>query len=263
MVTVTLLWSGGWDGTFRFLQLATEEISIQPVYVIDHDRKGTEYEKNAMTKIMDIVSADGGNNFKASILPIQFYSVEWILQNCADEKISTAFWRLKEKYNIGIQYEWFALLAKKLGLKMETCVVHQYHGKVEDAIDAEGILSPVDGDIAGERYQILPNGDGDTVAIVFENLILPSIRLTKKEEERIAGENGWLDMMKLSWFCHNPDENGNPCGLCTPCDDAMHTGLEWRLSKKAQRRNKYKYVYLFLRKAKRFLSRLRKSDVPL
>lgn len=259
MDTVTILWSGGWDGTFRFLQLASKEISIQPIYVIDKNRKGTEYEKDAMARIIDAVSAGGENNFKATILPVKFYTVDWILEYCADENISAAFRLLKEKYNVGTQYEWFALLAKKLCVQMETCIVHQYHGKVEDAIDAEAILAPIHDDVLGERYQVLLKEDNDTVALVFENLLLPSIRLTKKDEERIARENGWLDLMKLSWFCHNPDEKGSPCGLCTPCDDAMHTGLEWRLPKKAQRRNKFKYAYLLLRKAKRFLSRKAKA----
>jgi len=263
MVTVTLLWSGGWDGTFRFLQLASEEICIQPVYVIDKTRRSSEYEKAAMHQIIDIVSNGEGYNFKSAILPIKFYTVEWILRNCADEKTSAAFRHLKEKYSIGTQYEWFALLAKKLGVKMETCVVHQYHGKVESAIRMEGMLAPASDHIFTERYQVLPKGESDTAATAFENLIFPTILLSKKDEERIAKERGWLDIMKLSWFCHNPDKDGNPCGLCGPCDDAMHTGMEWRLPKKAQRRSRHRRMYLFLRKIKRYLVRNRKNKASL
>lgn len=260
MVTVTLLWSGGWDGTFRFLQLASKGICIQPVYVIDEDRRSREYEKTAMHQIIDIVSTGDGYNFKATILPIKFYTVEWILRNCVDEKTSAAFRYLREKYNIGTQYEWFALLAKKLGVKMETCVVHQYHGKVEAAIRMEGMLASADDGIFAERYQVLPKEESSAAAIVFENLLLPTIQLTKKDEERIAKENKWLDIMKLSWFCHNPDKNGNPCGLCGPCDDAMHTGMEWRLPQKAQRRNKHRRVCLFLQRIRRLFVRKRKNE---
>lgn len=263
MVTVTLLWSGGWDGTFRFLQLASKEICIQPVYIIDKGRRSREYEKNTMNQIMDIVLAGEGYNFKAVVLPIKFYSVEWILQNCADEKISTAFSYLKEKYNIGTQYEWFALLAKKLGVKMETCVVHQYHGKVEDAIDMEGMLSLTTDGILAERYQVLSKGKNDAFATVFGDLILPSIMLSKEDEMRIAGENGWLDIMKLTWFCYYPDRKGKPCGICGPCDDAMHTGMEWRLPKKAQWRNKHRAVYMFLLSVRRFLIKRRKREISV
>ena len=52
MNKVTLLWSGGWDGTFRFLELMQhEDIEIQPIYVIDPGRESTPYEKKAMKKI--------------------------------------------------------------------------------------------------------------------------------------------------------------------------------------------------------------------
>lgn len=53
MNKVTLLWSGGWDGTFRFLELMQhEDIEIQPIYVIDPGRESTPYEKKAMKKII-------------------------------------------------------------------------------------------------------------------------------------------------------------------------------------------------------------------
>lgn len=45
MNKVTLLWSGGWDGTFRFLELMQhEDIEIQPIYVIDPGRESTPYD---------------------------------------------------------------------------------------------------------------------------------------------------------------------------------------------------------------------------
>ena len=181
------------------------------------------------------------------------YDVDWILSNCDDEQISSSFRYLREKYNIGTQYEWFALLAKKYGYKLETGVVHQYHGKVEDAIEAEGVLSLIPDDFLPGRYQVLPGENGDEIFTVFENLILPIIKLSKKDEERIATENGWLDIMKLSWFCYNPDRHGEPCGWCGPCDDAMHTGMEWRLPKKAQWRNKHRAIYMFMYNTKRRL----------
>lgn len=257
MKTVTLLWSGGWDGTFRFLQLASEPICIQPIYIKDKGRGSQEYEIKAIEKIINIVESDReGYNFKAIIKEPKFYDVAWILKNCADEKISLSFRYLKQKYNIGIQYEWFALLAKQLDVKLETGVVHQYHGKVEDAIEAEGILSLIADDFLEGRYEVLPREDDSEIFTVFENLILPIIKLSKKDEERIATENGWLEIMKLSWFCYNPDRHGEPCGWCGPCDDAIHTGMEWRLPKIAKWRNKHRSTYLFLLKTKRYLLKM-------
>lgn len=246
MHKVMLLWSGGWDGTFRFLQLMQhEEIEIQPIYVIDPGRASTPYEQKAMKKII----LEAQKRFPAKVREIQFYERDWILKNCKNEEISNAYQYLRKKYNIGTQYEWFALLCNKLGIKMESSVVHQYHGKVEDAINAEGKLSLVENDFLTERYCVTKNGEKDATFKVFGNLILPVIKLTKEDEERIAKENGWLDIMKLTWFCHTPI-NGEPCGLCSPCDDAMNTGMEWRMPKSARFRYKYRKIFRVLRRLK-------------
>lgn len=49
-----------------------------------------------------------------------------------------------------------SLLCKKLNVKMESAVVHQYHGVVEDAITAEGVLKPIENDFMEGRYHVLP-----------------------------------------------------------------------------------------------------------
>ncbi len=207
-----------------------------------------------MQKILKIVR----ERFPAKVANIEYYDVEWILENCKDDVISRDFSYLRKTYNIGTQYEWFALLAKYLGIKMESAVVHQYHGKVEDAIDAEGILGTVADDILLERYCVFSKGDIETAYNVFGNLIFPVIKLSKEDEERIARENGWLDIMKLSWFCHSPI-NGKPCGLCGPCDDAMNTGMDWRMPDDAKFRYKHKRIFNFFRRIKRKLVKTRKG----
>lgn len=238
METVVILWSGGWDGTFRMLELAKMGVVVQPVYIIDKARLSAEYEIRAMQQILEklrAINPSGGNG--SSFEDIIFYDKDTILTECADERISASFGRLRSKYGVGTQYEWFALLTAKLGIRMEAAVVHQYHGKVENAIDAEGRYVEYDDDpILGRIHILGPEGAKESdIENVFGNIILPSIRITKKDEENIARENGWMDIMLLSWFCHNPI-NGEPCGLCGPCDDAMNTGMEWRMPKSAQDR---------------------------
>ncbi len=107
MNKVTLLWSGGWDGTFRLLQLASEPICIQPIYVIDENRGSTEYERESMRKILDILRSEesGAYDFKAQILDIKYYTVKDILQDYKDDEISDAFQYLHKKYAVGAQYE--------------------------------------------------------------------------------------------------------------------------------------------------------------
>ena len=113
---------------------------------------------------------------------------------------------------------------------------------------AEGILEQVEDPLLGTTYRVLPKEDNRNAYNVFENLMLPVIKLTKKDEEDIARQEGFLDILDLSWFCHTPI-NGKPCGLCGPCDDAMNTGMEWRMPKEAIRRYKHKKFYQTTRKA--------------
>ncbi len=63
---------------------------------------------------------------------------------------------------------------------MESSVVHQYHGKVEEAIEAEGLLSLMENDFLSERYQVLPKGENQTAHLVFGNLILPGYQIGEK-----------------------------------------------------------------------------------
>lgn len=252
MEKVTLLFTSGWDSTFRFLQLCQYEIEIQPIYIIDKGRKSNSVEQVQIDKII----SEARKNFKATINDVIFYEWNWIVENCGNEAISEAFDVLREKYNIGTQYRIFALLTHYLGdVKMECAVVHQYHGKVEDAIEGEGKLTTVENDVLGQRYCVSSVGGDDFVFKVFGNLILPVIKLSKKEEEQIARENGWFDIMQLTWFCFSPI-NGKPCGLCGPCDDAMNTGMDWRMPAISKWRYRNRAILKFLIKSKRFVVKL-------
>ena len=248
--TVNLLFTGGWDSTFRFLQLAQYDIDVQPVYIIDKGRNGRKYELIAMEKIIKLAR----ERFKANILDIKFYDRDEILQDYADEDISKAFRYLHETYHLGTQYEWFALLCKKLEMTMESAVVHQYHGKVEESIETEGEFRQLSDDILPDRWIAVSKQGDDKIDLIFGRLILPVIRLTKEDEMKMAEENGWLDIMKLTWFCHSPI-NGEPCGLCSPCDDAMNTGMQWRMPPMSQFRYRHKLFFRIIRKVCKVFSK--------
>ncbi len=249
MNKVTLLWSGGWDGSFRFMQLMESNVVIQPVYIIDQNRKSVEFECKAMKQIAEMAQ----KRYSSIVLDTVFIEKDWILQNCRDEKISSAFQYLRKKYAVGTQYEWFALLTKQLNIKMESAVVQQYHVKGEDVINGEGTIALIENDFLPNRRIVLSKGENELAYTVFGNLIFPVIDLTKKDEERIAKEKGWLNILQYSWFCHSPID-GQPCGLCGPCDDAMNTGMEWRMPAVAQKRYKYRKIYKIIRKIRSYLS---------
>jgi 7-cyano-7-deazaguanine synthase in queuosine biosynthesis len=242
---INLLWTGGWDSTFRLLELCENDIMIQPFYFNDPNRKSRKFEYNAMKSILDAIRVS--NKFKAIILDIKYIDVLEIFKTCANLKISEDFKYLREKYKIGNQYEWFALYCEKNSIELEAGVVHQYHGKVEDAIKEEGLIVPIKNDFLDGRRRVVPKGDNFKAFNVFGNLILPILDKTKEDEEKIAREKGWIEIMKLTWFCHSPIK-GEPCGLCGPCDDAMNTGMKWRLPASAIRRYRYRKILNFYRR---------------
>lgn len=242
---VTLLWTGGWDSTFRLLQLAEMDILVKPVYIIDEQRRGGKYEVAAMNKILDMIKAD--KRFHAEIKDIKFYKVSWIMKNCKDEQISSDYLYMHKKYRLGSQYEWIALLCKYENLKMESGILCHSHSKVGDTIKAEGKLVPVENDFMSGRMRVIPKNGSSMAYNVLGNLILPLVDITKQDEERIAREKGWIDIMRQTWFCHSPI-NGKPCGLCNPCVDAINMGMEWRMPEEALRRHKYRKLNLFVQK---------------
>jgi hypothetical protein len=54
--TIHLLWTGGWDSTFRLIDLAlTRKFRVQPYYLLDVSRRSTGHELLAMTRLRDLL----------------------------------------------------------------------------------------------------------------------------------------------------------------------------------------------------------------
>ena len=52
---INLFWTGGWDSTFRLLQLIIVfRKRVQPYYIIDTTRKSVQNEKQAINKIREL-----------------------------------------------------------------------------------------------------------------------------------------------------------------------------------------------------------------
>jgi hypothetical protein len=195
-----------------------------------------------MKKIIEAIRKLDGCN--ALIQDPIVYDGEWVLKNCADAEISDAFRYVANKYQIGAQYHYFALLGKYFDMKME-CGLESGGGrsKAENAINGGCELTPLGDDFLPGRLIILPKGDSRNEYLVFKDLILSIIDLTKIQEGEIAEQKGWSEIMKMTWFCSHPIF-GKPCGICAPCTDAMNEGMEWRMPKISQwRYRNYNRLY--------------------
>jgi hypothetical protein len=84
---------------------------------------------------------------------------------------------------------------------------------------------------------------GSDVHRVFKDYRFPLLELTKRDMHITARDHGFEDLMLLTRFCHRPRTNGNPCGVCIPCQIAIECGFGWRLSKSSRARFHMRQLY--------------------
>lgn len=231
---VRLLWTGGWDSTFRLLQLSQAEgVVVRPLYVRDRARGSMANELAAMGAILPQVRALA----QARVLDVDLYDAGAIRADFPDERVSAACTRLAEEFRLGYQYELFALLCRGLDVRAECCVEDSPRSHAKAVIDAQCELVPLeDAPLAGAvRYRAVAKGACADGALVFSHLDLPMLAVSKVEAQRVSEQMGWMPIMRRTWFCFGP-MHGRPCGLCGPCRDAMNEGMRWRLPLSARLR---------------------------
>lgn len=251
---VNLLWTGGWDSTFRMLQLSTKEVIVQPHYLIDDNRPSQQYELNAIRTITEDIRNLAST--RCIIRELILFKVSDIVR---DWEITNAYKRIAEHHKLGIQYEWLARYSKMVN----NLEIGDENGSSPDsillgAIKANGAIKQVADEKKGTYYTVdKPESSADIVK-VFGNYHYPILFYNKLEMRKEAEENGFIAIMYKTWFCHTP-VSGQPCGTCAACAGTIKKGLDYRLSRFALLRYRRKklleplrnsVVYRSLRKLK-------------
>ena len=214
-MTVDLLWTSGWDSTYRLLQLVLQERrAVQPYYVTDRDRPAWRMELAAQERIRDAL-AKKDPEAAALIQPSEVVDRHDLPE---DVEIAAAFQRMKERSYIGYQYDFLAKLARSRGLQALELAVHRDDKLVKHldghVVEEDGVWRVAD-DAPAELDQLRP-------------FRFPVLTLTKLEMARRAREGGFDELMQLTWFCHYP-KGGQPCGSCNPCRATVKEGLGSRV----------------------------------
>ena len=224
---IKLLWTGGWDSTYRLVELSRMDVTVQPIYGCDGKRDSMEIEKQTMEKILAALQSHPGT--RAHLLPIVYVSLDTIPEN---PEITQAYQTLKGLTGLGGQYEWLARLAL-VHPGMELGIVKVNH---ENFIGCSATI---------ERFGALKEICGATVldqehstrecALVLGNFRFPIIHIT--EDKMLANIRAWgyEDIMAMIWFCHRPI-HGKPCGMCRPCQQKMEGRMEFLLPPEGRRR---------------------------
>lgn len=225
--TVEIFWTGGYDSTFRVVQLSRLPITVQPYYLSDN-RLNEKYELGAIEKITELIKKHPDT--KAELLPTVYVSVEDRAESRPE--IEEAYKRIFEKNWLGNQYVWLANFAfehkgVELSIEKGTNPVRliQKNGGFKKISEAQtGDNYVVDRDITDPDYNAL-----------FGNFTIPLLEVSKLDMKEFFLKHGYDEVMKSTWFCHTPI-NGKPCGKCNPCKGVVEEGMAERLDEEALKR---------------------------
>lgn len=253
---INVLWTGGWDSTYRIIELSRKAVTVQPIYVYGDGRASEYYERVAMQKILILLKSKKETH--AKILPVNFVHLNSIPLN---EEITEAYNNIQKETSLGSQHEWLGRLSYIYpGMEIGTEAGSAETSRIIHSIQKYGKLIK---DNKSDSYILDPTSSTREGMLVLGNFRYPIIDKTELDMKRnIDTWGGYKDVMENIWFCHTPFY-GKPCGICHPCEVKIESGMEHLLPRASLRRynrkNKmpYKLVYKIERKLNNKLSRLK------
>lgn len=230
-----LLWTGGWDSTFRLLYLLLiEKRIVQTYYIIDINRRSTGREIVAMRDIKACLYSEYPG-VRELLKPTVYKKMNEIKSN---EEITASFNRIRERIRIGTQYDWLARFASEMGIEdLELGIEKDARASyaIKKFIVASNINSVIEpfivrtNDNFDNFFKIDQKYIGKDEYTLFKYFRFPLIILDKVEMETIAKKKNFYDILKLTWFCFSPNIDGTPCGICSPCICTIKGGLAKRI----------------------------------
>ena len=237
MERINILWTGGFDSTFRVCQLSLLNIEIQPFYIREK-RKSEPNELKAITDITDYIRSNKVS--KCNLLPLYIINHTDIIP---DKQISDSFNVLHKEFGIGTQYDLLARFARQNDLILEVGFESDPTGRVDACFAKYGVIKeaalPVSGGGIIEYCEVDLNESSEDFTNVFGHFQfgLPLFKMTKLQTIKAYEVIGFQKVIPMTWFCAHP-LNGKPCGLCSPCEAAMKASLGFRLPFRARMRYK-------------------------
>lgn len=216
-----VLWTGGWDSTFRILDLVLiKGREVQPFYVLDNGRNSTSIELETMQNIRQMIKElkPGAEKLIKDHIFIKIDEIP------VDDLITEKYQHLLSQSFLGSQYDWLGRYVKSTGLNNLELCVHK-DDKAEGFVKDE-VHHVVDGN--DDFYKLNTNLKNPALSI-FENYNFPLLQMTKVEMGEIAKKHNFSHIMEQTWFCFNPTKERKPCGLCNPCKYTREEGLGRRV----------------------------------
>ncbi|MCI9844939.1 hypothetical protein [Flavobacterium pectinovorum] len=242
MPTHTLLWTSGWDSTFRLLQIIlVEKEAVQPIYIIDKTRRSLNKELDSIKRIQEKIKELHPEAY-LRILPVWYVDDELTI----DKEIGKSSQHIKSLTKMGTQHDWIAQFCSNHNLK-----------NIEMCLDKNASISSfthflvtnyIETDYRNTKDKELYN----CIDVIFKYFSFPIINLSKQEMNIIAKSNNWEEIMILTWFCHKPKRN-KPCGKCVPCIAVIQKQMGFRIPV-VNRMKGYFKIYFSRKKSNRKLN---------
>jgi hypothetical protein len=213
-----LLWTGGWDSTYRLLSLLLgEERAVQPYYILDNPRyrPAVPAEREAMRRIRQRLL----HRYPEAAVRLVDTIECRLVDIDADTELARYYERCLATGFIGGQYEWLARYCRQHGIEGMELSIHRDDKARELLVD---LIDPT------SRDRLDPQFAGDCRYELFKSFRFPLFDITKRQMLAQARLAGFEDLMQLTWFCHRP-RRGDPCGTCNPCIYTIEEGLGERV----------------------------------
>ena len=234
----SVLFTGGLDSTYRLCQLARDEKAvIQPIYIVfpdngksPHVRPELQKEIEAQDKILDYLVHH--SNTKAKFLPIQRIQRDEILK---DLQILELEYEIAEKYRIGWQYLYIAILAKNYS-GIELC--HENY-------PSYNLTNVLYFNHENNKYILDIEKTPKLACMIFKDVSWPIFGVHRWQMIENLKSWGFKDVLDKIIFCYH-QINGKPCGYCDNCRTKIEQGLLFLFDKEAIHRFLvYNYIYFF------------------
>ncbi|MCG5494756.1 hypothetical protein [Ectothiorhodospira variabilis] len=212
MNTRDVLWTGGWDSTFRILSLLAEgEDFIQPHYILNPERLSYSLELQAIERISSLAVARWGERLRPLL---QTNLADIPVTDLARDRHAV----LVKRFAIGPQYLWLSEYARSMVAQPVELCIH-----VDDK--AYSVLKSLKDEPLGPDS---PDG-GDARRLIADHFTFPILEVSKVDMLHAARRDGYEDLMNLTWFCQIPTPSKTPCGFCNPCEWTVDEGLKYRV----------------------------------
>ncbi|MBN2167181.1 MAG: hypothetical protein JW717_12950 [Marinilabiliaceae bacterium] len=228
-IHVDILWTGGFDSTFRICQLSLQPVEIQPYYILDHRRKSYKNELSAISRIIKYLQKK--DTTKCKILSLVVVRDDEISLN---KEVSDSFNRIYGEYVIGRQYDYLARFAHQYNLNLELGWELSLNGSnIGSVFNKYGVFKTVKEcvqDVVVEYIEPDFIKCSEDFLKVFGRFRfgLPLYNMTKLEASDEYIRLGFKNVIKMTWFCSHPIM-GRPCGLCNPCETVIKSNMGYRL----------------------------------